>query len=384
MSPTSYRAAPPRGDARNVPDTMGGVNRSDAIRPPSEPAGAGGRGRGRREHPHRRRLLGQQGAQLLPLVGAEQGPAALDSAYTRQAEVGPPLLDLANLRLDRADVCRIRGQQLPQVHLGDAQVGLGPDRLLLELAPQALERLHLRGRQPELLAVAQHDADEWPRRIAGHEVLADLDAKVLELLDQLPQAAAHLLMDDGDDGASRCTVAGDRAAGRRKQDQDAPDGDPACLAHGLPSVVDFPASIAHPSPVCRGSRILPVMQFQLRKIGHVVLNVTDLERAVAFYTGVLGLEVSDRYPDSMVPGGMVFLRLNPDHHGVALVGGATKGERSSLNHFAFEGGSVDGVFRARGWVREPGVPLHFEGRRRAGCQIAIEFTDPDGNNLEIY
>ncbi len=62
------------------------------------------------------------------------------------------------------------------------------------------------------------------------------------------------------------------------------------------------------------------MQFQLRKIGHVVLNVTDLERAVAFYTSVLGLEVSDRYPDVMVPGGMVFLRLNTDHHGVALVG----------------------------------------------------------------
>ena len=40
-------------------------------------------------------------------------------------------------------------------------------------------------------------------------------------------------------------------------------------------------------------RILPVMQFQLRKIGHVVLNVTDLERAVAFYTGVLGLAVSE-------------------------------------------------------------------------------------------
>jgi catechol 2,3-dioxygenase-like lactoylglutathione lyase family enzyme len=126
------------------------------------------------------------------------------------------------------------------------------------------------------------------------------------------------------------------------------------------------------------------MQFQLRKIGHVVLNVTDLERAVAFYTSVLGLEVSDRYPDVMVPGGMVFLRLNPDHHGVALVGGAAKSERTSLNHFAFEVGSLDEVFRARAWLREQSVPIHFEGRRRAGCQIAIEFRDPDGNNLEIY
>jgi catechol 2,3-dioxygenase-like lactoylglutathione lyase family enzyme len=126
------------------------------------------------------------------------------------------------------------------------------------------------------------------------------------------------------------------------------------------------------------------MQFQLRKIGHVVLNVTDLERALAFYTGVLGLEVSDRYPDAMVPGGMVFLRLNTDHHGVALVGGAAKSERTSLNHFAFEVGSLDEVFRARAWLRERTVPIHVEGRRRAGCQVAIEFQDPDGNNLEIY
>src|SRR5258705_11416221 len=126
------------------------------------------------------------------------------------------------------------------------------------------------------------------------------------------------------------------------------------------------------------------MQFQLRKIGHVVLNVTDLTRAVTFYTDVLGLEVSDRYPDSMVPGGMVFLRVNTDPHGAALVGGAPGSEHTSLNHFAFEVGSLDEVFRARAWLRERGVPIHFEGRRRAGCQIAIEFQDPDSNNLELY
>jgi catechol 2,3-dioxygenase-like lactoylglutathione lyase family enzyme len=124
--------------------------------------------------------------------------------------------------------------------------------------------------------------------------------------------------------------------------------------------------------------------FQLRKIGHVVLNVSDLDAAVRFYTEVLGLLVSDRYPDSMVPGGMVFLRCNTDHHGVALVGGAPTLERSSLNHFAFEVGAPDDVFRARAWLRARGVPIVFEGRRRAGCQLAVEFQDPDGNNLEIY
>jgi catechol 2,3-dioxygenase-like lactoylglutathione lyase family enzyme len=124
--------------------------------------------------------------------------------------------------------------------------------------------------------------------------------------------------------------------------------------------------------------------FDLRKIGHVVLNVTDLDAAVRFYTDVLGLQVSDRYGSSMAPGGMVFLRVNTDHHGVALVGGASKLERSTLNHFAFEVGTPDEVFRARAWLQKHGVPIVFEGRRRAGCQLAIEFRDPDGNNLEIY
>jgi len=124
--------------------------------------------------------------------------------------------------------------------------------------------------------------------------------------------------------------------------------------------------------------------FQLRKLGHVVLNVTDLEASVRFYTEVLGLSISDRYPDSMVPGGMVFMCVSTDHHGVALVGGASKLERSTLNHFAFEVGSPDEVLRARAWLRKHDVPIVFEGRRRAGCQLAIEFRDPDGNNLEIY
>ena len=42
------------------------------------------------------------------------------------------------------------------------------------------------------------------------------------------------------------------------------------------------------------------------------------------------------------------------------------------------------MFRARAWLRQHGVPIVFEGRRRAGCQLAVEFRDPDGNNLEIY
>src|SRR5207248_2867641 len=99
-----------------------------------------------------------------------------------------------------------------------------------------------------------------------------------------------------------------------------------------------------------------------------------------------GFEVSDIYPDAMVPGGMAFLRCNADHHGIALVGGreATGAEGGDLNHIAFEVATLDEVVRAREHLRRHNVPLDFEGRRRAGCQIAVEFRDPDGHRLEIY
>lgn len=125
--------------------------------------------------------------------------------------------------------------------------------------------------------------------------------------------------------------------------------------------------------------------FVLRKIGHVALRVTDLPRSVDFYTRLLGFRVSDTYPDSMMPGGMVFMRCNADHHGIALVGGlAAPSTGSELHHLAFEVDSLDEVFRARQLLREHGVPITFEGRRRAGVQIAVEFKDPDGHWLEIY
>ena len=125
--------------------------------------------------------------------------------------------------------------------------------------------------------------------------------------------------------------------------------------------------------------------FRIRKIGHVVLRASDLERSVAFYTQVLGLRVSDVYPEEMMPGGMVFMRCNADHHGIALVGGmAAASTGSELHHMAFEVATLDEVFLARKRLRELGVPISFEGRRRAGVQIAVEFQDPDGHQLEIY
>ena len=79
------------------------------------------------------------------------------------------------------------------------------------------------------------------------------------------------------------------------------------------------------------------------------MNVADLDRSRRFYTEVLGFKVSDTYPGTMMPGGMVFLRSNGDHHCLALVGGApaTDAKARTLHHLAFELATLDEVFRAR-------------------------------------
>jgi catechol 2,3-dioxygenase len=133
---------------------------------------------------------------------------------------------------------------------------------------------------------------------------------------------------------------------------------------------------------CKTAEDLP---FALTKLGHVVLNCSNLERSVRFYTEVMGFKISDVYGDDMMPGGMVFMRFNEDHHGVALVGSMDgPSPNVELNHIAFEVASLDEVLLARNHLREHGVAIDFEGRRRAGVQIAVEFRDPDGHRLEIY
>ena len=127
------------------------------------------------------------------------------------------------------------------------------------------------------------------------------------------------------------------------------------------------------------------LPFAVRKLGHVVLRVKDLQRSVAFYTGVLGFRVSDVYPETMMKGRMVFMRCAADHHGVALVGAAPgSSPQHELHHMAFEVATLDEVFGARDWLKKNGVKVEFEGRRRAGCQMAVEFRDPDNHFLELF
>ncbi|MCK6451294.1 MAG: VOC family protein, partial [Alphaproteobacteria bacterium] len=87
-------------------------------------------------------------------------------------------------------------------------------------------------------------------------------------------------------------------------------------------MIDFDGLGSKEAQSMRALRPEKPVPFRIDKIGHVVLKVRDLERSAAFYTKVLGFQVTDFYPDSMMKGRMLFMRCNADHHGVALVGGA--------------------------------------------------------------
>ena len=127
------------------------------------------------------------------------------------------------------------------------------------------------------------------------------------------------------------------------------------------------------------------MPFKIGKMGHAVIMVEDIDVSVDFYTQIMGFKVSDVYPDSMQKGRMVFMRFNDDHHGIGLVGqarGASK--HQELHHLAFEVSTLDEVLRAREHLEKNGVQVDFGGRRRAGCQVSVEFRDPDDHRIEIF
>ena len=64
---------------------------------------------------------------------------------------------------------------------------------------------------------------------------------------------------------------------------------------------------------------------QPRKLGHVTLLVDDCKRSAEFYSEVLGFRISDWVDDIFL-----WMRCNPDHHGLAFA----KTSFVKMHHFA--------------------------------------------------
>lgn len=121
---------------------------------------------------------------------------------------------------------------------------------------------------------------------------------------------------------------------------------------------------------------------KIKKIGHLVYEVADVDRTVKFWTEMLGFHVSDSNEF-----GMVFLRTNNDHHSIAVMKGKA-GERQDkglrIDHLAFEVGSMDELIAARDFLRSHGVNVTWEGRRGPGGNPGFHCLDPDGYEFELY
>ncbi|EAQ05095.1 hypothetical protein OB2597_07415 [Pseudooceanicola batsensis HTCC2597] len=119
------------------------------------------------------------------------------------------------------------------------------------------------------------------------------------------------------------------------------------------------------------------------RIGHVHLKVADLERAIAFYAGVLGFALTQRYGAQAA-----FLSAGGYHHHIGLNtwesrnGTPPPPGHTGLYHTAFlypDRASLGDALRR---VIEAGIPL--DGAADHGVSEAIYLRDPDGNGVELY
>jgi len=119
------------------------------------------------------------------------------------------------------------------------------------------------------------------------------------------------------------------------------------------------------------------------RIGHVHLRVADLERAIRFYNGVLGFEVTMRLGDSAA-----FLSAGGYHHHIGLntwesLGGSPPAlGTTGLYHVAILYPSRVELGDALKRLVTAKVPL--DGASDHGVSEALYLRDPDGNGVELY
>jgi len=118
-------------------------------------------------------------------------------------------------------------------------------------------------------------------------------------------------------------------------------------------------------------------------MGHVHLRVADLNRAIAFYNGVLGFDVTLRMGDSAA-----FLSAGGYHHHIGLntwesLGGSPPpAGTTGLYHLAILYPTQAALGDALRRLIEAKVPL--DGASDHGVSEALYLRDPDGNGVELY
>ena len=119
------------------------------------------------------------------------------------------------------------------------------------------------------------------------------------------------------------------------------------------------------------------------RIGHVHLKVADLERALKFYCGVLGFELTQRFGSQAA-----FVSAGGYHHHIGLNTWESKGGQppppgaTGLYHAAILYPTRVALADALRRVLAAGVEI--DGAADHGVSEAIYLRDPDGNGVELY
>jgi catechol 2,3-dioxygenase len=119
------------------------------------------------------------------------------------------------------------------------------------------------------------------------------------------------------------------------------------------------------------------------KVGHVVLRVSNLERALSFYEGVLGLRAVARRDFGEGP--MVFLSSGHSHHDLALLEVSTPPtvRGTALHHLAIKvGDSRQDLTEAEKTLESCGIGVHMALDHHVSQGLYV--SDPDGNLVELY
>jgi catechol-2,3-dioxygenase len=119
----------------------------------------------------------------------------------------------------------------------------------------------------------------------------------------------------------------------------------------------------------------------LKRLQHLVLWVSDVERSVRFYRNLLGFEVTMTVP------GAAFLKIPgsaDDHHlGLFAQPGVSRpDERAArMYHSAWEVGALPDLVRARRALADAGALV---GQSDHGVSLSLYAKDPDGLEFELF
>ncbi len=119
------------------------------------------------------------------------------------------------------------------------------------------------------------------------------------------------------------------------------------------------------------------------RIGHVHLKVSNLERSLAFYHGLLGFEIVTSYGDQAV-----FISAGGYHHHIGLNTWHSKDapparqEGVGLYHTAILYPTRKDLATVYERLRAAHYPL--TGASDHGVSEALYLNDPDGNGVELY